>query len=65
MALDDKVEGKLDQAKGTVKEKLGERTGDASLEAEGQADQAKGKVKDAWGDAKDAVNKGADAITGH
>jgi uncharacterized protein YjbJ (UPF0337 family) len=64
MALDDKVEGKLDQAKGIVKQKVGEHTGDTSLEAEGHADQAKGKFKDALGDAKDAVHKGADAITG-
>ena len=45
MALDDEIEGKLDQVKGKVKEEVGRATGDRSTEAEGRADQFKGKAK--------------------
>lgn len=59
---------RMDEAKGTVKEKTGALTGNddmeregklekneakAKREAEGAADQAKGKAQEAWGDATD------------
>lgn len=37
--------GKIDQAKGRVKEAAGVLSGDRKLEAEGKVDQAVGKVK--------------------
>lgn len=49
-----------DQAEGTAKEKVGEVTGDESLEREGKAQGAWGDVKDTAGDAKDAVEDKAD-----
>ena len=52
---DEKVEGKLDQAGGKVKEGVGNATGDESLEREGRTDQAKGDVKEGVGKAKDAI----------
>ena len=36
----------FDDAKGQVKEKAGDVTGDKDLEREGKIDQASGKVKD-------------------
>ena len=48
---------KIDQAKGKLKEKVGEATGDRDLESEGKLDQVKGKVKEAVDDVKDAVRK--------
>jgi uncharacterized protein YjbJ (UPF0337 family) len=50
------VDEKLDQAKGEVKEKVGQVTGDDDMEAEGKTDQAKGDVKEAWEKTKDAVD---------
>jgi uncharacterized protein YjbJ (UPF0337 family) len=53
-------DGKLDDAKGRVKEAAGDITDDQSLKNEGKVDKASGKVKDAVGDTadkvKDAVN---------
>ena len=53
---DDKVEGKVDQVTGKIKERVGAATGDESLEQEGKTDQAKGHVKEGVGKLKDAVH---------
>jgi uncharacterized protein YjbJ (UPF0337 family) len=58
----EKTEGKWDEAKGTVKERVGETTDDESLENEGKKDQVKGKGKQAVGKAKDAGKKTKEAI---
>lgn len=62
----DEVKGKFKQAKGTVKDKAGEMTGNRRLEAEGEAENAEGKVQDTWGKTKrkisNAVDDVADAI---
>jgi uncharacterized protein YjbJ (UPF0337 family) len=47
--------GKLDQAKGRVKEALGVLTDDRKLKNEGKVDQAVGKVKEALEKAIDTV----------
>ncbi len=53
-------DGKLDKAKGRVKEAAGDLTDDQSLKNEGKVDKGSGKVKDAVGGTadkvKDAVN---------
>ncbi len=49
---DKEMEGKVDQAKGKVKEGVGKATNDDSLKNEGKADQAEGKVKEKVGEAK-------------
>ena len=51
----DRFEGIGKQAKGNVKEKIGQMTGDAKLEGEGKADKIAGKVQNAVGGAKDAL----------
>jgi len=62
----DEVKGKFEQAKGSVKDKLGEWTDNERLEAEGEAEHAGGKIREGWGTAKrkasDAVEEIADAI---
>jgi uncharacterized protein YjbJ (UPF0337 family) len=45
----------FDDAKGQVKEKAGDATGDKDLENEGKIDQATGTVKEKVGDAADKV----------
>lgn len=55
----DQLEGTTDQAKGSVKEGLGEIRGDEDQQAEGQMDQTKGGLKEKMGEAK---NKASDMI---
>ena len=62
----DEVKGKWEQAKGWVKDKAGEVTGDRDLEARGEAQRAGGKTQEAWGKVKhgvsDAIEGVADAV---
>ena len=51
----DRIKGSANQAKGEVKEAVGNLTGDAKLKSEGAADKAAGKVQNAVGGVKDAV----------
>jgi uncharacterized protein YjbJ (UPF0337 family) len=64
----DEMEGKWEKAKGTVKEKAGEVTGDRDMEAEGAAQRAEGEAKDAFGKARrkagEAVEDLGDKIKG-
>ncbi|HMC08424.1 MAG TPA: CsbD family protein [Actinomycetota bacterium] len=48
--------------KGKLKEEVGKRGADPSLEAEGRKDRARGKVKEAWEETKDALEKGKEAL---
>lgn len=67
MYNDDEVKGKFEKAKGTVKDKVGEWTGNERLEAEGEAERAEGEVQDSWGKVKhgvsDAVDSAGDALS--
>jgi len=51
----DQVAGRVDAAKGKVKEAVGKATGSQKLKGDGLADQAAGKVQSNYGDAKDKV----------
>ena len=53
----DKIEGALHQAKGLVKEKVGQLTNDPDLEAEGQAENLSGKVQEKVGQVKQVFNE--------
>ena len=60
----DQVNGRLETAKGDVKEAAGKVVGNNKLKAEGLADQAAGKAQSTAGDAKakvaDAAKKAID-----
>lgn len=58
----DEVEGKYEQAKGSIKEGLGRLTGDEEMEAEGSADKAKGDVQESWGGAKRKVGEAIEDV---
>ncbi|MGJ7495634.1 CsbD family protein [Variovorax sp. RT4R15] len=62
----DQVSGRVEQAKGKIKEVTGKVTGSEKLEAEGVADKTAGKVQSTYGDvkekAKDAIKSGADKL---
>ncbi|KML45201.1 general stress protein CsbD [Burkholderia cepacia] len=52
-----RIEGKLKQVKGSLKEALGKVTGDRKTEADGVAEQQAGKIQEKAGAAADAVRK--------
>ena len=55
--LQDEVEGKLQNLKGKVKEKVGKLTNDPDLETEGQAEEIAGKVQEKVGQVKKVLGK--------
>ena len=58
----DEMEGKWEQVKGTVKDKVGEVTGDRDLEAEGEIQNAEGETQETWGKFKRGVGDTIDAV---
>lgn len=58
----DEVKGKYEQAKGTVKDKVGEWTGNERLEAEGEAEHAAGETQETWGKFKRGVSDTVDSV---
>jgi uncharacterized protein YjbJ (UPF0337 family) len=60
MGNEQQNQGNWDQAKGVVKEGLGEVTDNEKMEYEGKWDQAKGKVEEGLGDAREAWDKSND-----
>ena len=58
----DEVEGKFEQAKGWVKDKVGEATGDSELEAKGEVQNAEGNTQETWGKFKRGVGDTIDAV---
>lgn len=59
----DEMKGKAEKAKGFVKEKAGELTDNAELEAEGKMDRAGGAVREGFGKAKRKVKEGINEVT--
>lgn len=62
MVNNDEVKGKYEQAKGTVKDKVGEWTGDKEMEAEGEAEHAEGEAQETWGKFKRGVSDTVDSV---
>lgn len=62
----DEIEGKFDQAKGSIKENVGDAIGDRELESEGIADRAGGNIQEGFGTARrkvgEAIEDAGDAI---
>jgi uncharacterized protein YjbJ (UPF0337 family) len=53
----DKIKGTAREAKGTVKEKVGDATNDREMQSEGAAEKTSGKVQDKVGDVKKVFGK--------
>lgn len=53
----DEIQGKADQVKGRVKERLGEMNEDDRLREEGQDEQVKGQVQEAFGKGRRKVGE--------
>ena len=58
----DELKGKMDQAKGRVKQATGDLTGDERLRQEGLDDEAVGKVQDVAGRTRRKVGETLDDI---
>jgi uncharacterized protein YjbJ (UPF0337 family) len=56
----DEMKGKAEKAKGWVKDKAGEVTGNPDLEAEGEIEQAEGEAQDQFGKARRKVGEAAE-----
>ena len=53
----DKIKGEKNKIKGTIKEGLGNLTGNRDLEEEGKDDQLKGKAQKKIGEIKEVFNQ--------
>jgi uncharacterized protein YjbJ (UPF0337 family) len=60
MTNEEQLEGKLEQARGEVKETAGDAIGNEQMEVEGKWDQLKGNVREGVGDAKEGLEDAAD-----
>jgi uncharacterized protein YjbJ (UPF0337 family) len=55
-------EGKLEQARGNIKEGVGDTFGNDKMANEGRMDQAKGNVREGVGDLREGVDDAVDDI---
>lgn len=60
MVNEEQAEGKLEQARGTIKENVGDATDNEQMEIDGKLDKAKGGVREGVGDIRQEWNKGGD-----
>ena len=58
----DQVKGRVEEAKGSVKETTGKVVGNTRLETEGAIDKAAGKAQAGYGDAKEKLKDAIDKI---
>ena len=58
----DQVKGRVEEAKGNIKETTGKVTGNRDLEAEGTLDKATGRAQASYGDAKEKLKDVIDKI---
>jgi len=59
----DEMKGKVDKAKGYIKEETGELTGNEELEAEGRAERAAGKARETMGKVERKAKNIGDELT--
>lgn len=60
MANDQQTEGKLEQARGTLKEGVGDAIGNERMRDEGKLDQGKGQIREGVGNVREDVDRAAD-----
>jgi uncharacterized protein YjbJ (UPF0337 family) len=58
----DEMKGKVEKAKGYVKDKAGEVLNDPDLEAEGEVERGKGELQEGYGKAKRKVGEAVDDV---
>ncbi len=60
-SIQNKLKGKVNQATGVSREKLGDLTGNEEMERKGRAQRVKGDSQDALGKAQDAASSATEA----
>ncbi len=60
-SIQNKLKGKVNQATGVSREKLGDITGNEEMERKGRAQRVKGDSQDALGKAQDAASSATEA----
>jgi len=55
-------EGRMEQARGTVKETVGDLTDNERMEREGEYDKAKGNIREGVGDLREDVDRTVDDL---
>jgi uncharacterized protein YjbJ (UPF0337 family) len=58
----DELKGKLHQAKGLVKEKIGRSLGDRRMKDEGHAERARGEMREGFGKSKRKVGEAVQKV---
>ena len=58
----DQVKGRVEEAKGAVKETTGKVVGNKGLEGKGMVEKAAGKTQASYGDAKEKVKGAVDKM---
>ena len=58
----DQVKGRVEEAKGSIKEAAGKVVGNPNLRDEGTLDKAAGKAQAGFGDAKEKVKSAIDKV---
>ena len=58
----DEVKGKLDQAKGLIKGKIGRALGDRKMKDEGDTERARGHIREGFGKSKRKVGEAVEKI---
>ena len=58
----DQVKGRVEEAKGSIKEATGKVVGNPKLQSEGAVDKAAGKAQATYGDAKEKVKGAVDKL---
>ena len=56
----DREQGKLEQARGTIKENVGDAIDNEQMEYEGKLEQGKGEVREGYADVRDEVERRTD-----
>lgn len=57
MGNEQQNEGQMEQARGTIKEKVGELTDNERMQREGEYDKAKGAVREGAGNVREEVDR--------
>jgi uncharacterized protein YjbJ (UPF0337 family) len=62
MQNEDEIKGKIDRAKGKIKEGVGDMTGDEKLQSEGKAEELGGNVQETFGKGRRKVGEALDDL---
>ena len=62
MGYEQQNEGRMEQARGTVKETVGDLTDNERMQREGEYDKAKGNIREGVGDVREDVDRTVDDL---